>query len=215
MCPRCGRMLKGSFTARKHPVNLLRRDALLNKLVAEYEPRTTMQRATCEHLAGVLEQLESLKPGSTEHQRLVQLSQQLGEALEASRSTQAHVSNADYDALTDDQLIERTSAILCRLLEMRDEQQKGEAYVAAAVAEHAGLPGEASVTSAGEAVVPTLAPAPEPVCQYCHRKCVGPDHVAYDVLHYNDPQEIKKRDEFATRTMMRQLGKPLPDWYRE
>src|SRR5262245_64913198 len=69
-CPRCGRMLKGSFLARRHPVNLLRRDQLLAKLTAEYNPNTQRLRSMCEQYAGVLEQLETMKPGSPEHQRL-------------------------------------------------------------------------------------------------------------------------------------------------
>ena len=84
-CPRCGRVLKGAFLARKHPVNILRRQQLLDRLLADYNPSTTVLRAKCEHLAGVLEQLEVLKAGSQEHKRLVELSEQLGASLEESR----------------------------------------------------------------------------------------------------------------------------------
>src|SRR5262249_44785335 len=48
-CVRCKRFVKNSFAARKHPVNLLRRDQILKKLVADYQPTTTMLTSTCEH----------------------------------------------------------------------------------------------------------------------------------------------------------------------
>jgi hypothetical protein len=84
-CPRCNTFLKLNFAARRHPVNKLRCRQLLDQFLAEYAPTTTLGRSTCEQLAGIIEQLEVLKPGSPEHQRLVQLAQQLGETLEASR----------------------------------------------------------------------------------------------------------------------------------
>ena len=70
-----------NFGARKHPVNKLRRDALLAQLVADYQPNTTLLRSTCAHLAGTLEQLEVMKPGSPDWQRLVTVAQMLGTAL--------------------------------------------------------------------------------------------------------------------------------------
>src|SRR5258708_33505768 len=52
-CPRCARMLKGSFLARRHPVNVLRKQQILNKLVAEYRPGTQLLQSTCEQFAGI------------------------------------------------------------------------------------------------------------------------------------------------------------------
>ena len=61
----------------------------------------------------------------------------------------------------------------------------------------------------------TPVPAPQP-CPYCGlAPCVGADHSAYSALHHADPEEVKKRDERATKEMMQQFGKALPDWYRE
>src|SRR4029079_15329042 len=65
--------------------NRLRRDELAAEFVADYRPETPRLRAMCAQFAAIVEQLEVLKPGSTEHQRLVVLSQTLGDALEASR----------------------------------------------------------------------------------------------------------------------------------
>src|SRR5262245_11398277 len=46
-CPRCGRVLKNSFLARKHPVNMLRREQLLAENIAEYKPGTLHLRRAC------------------------------------------------------------------------------------------------------------------------------------------------------------------------
>jgi hypothetical protein len=61
------------------------------------------------------------------------------------------------------------------------------------------------------AVVEPQAAKPPAPCPYCQRKCVGPDHAAYEALHWGDPEEIKKRDALATAVMMKRL--PLPEWY--
>lgn len=55
---------------------------------------------------------------------------------------------------------------------------------------------------------PEPAPEPEPVCPYCHRKCVGVEHQAYSTLHWKDPIEVKKRDERATKEM--NVRRPSP-----
>ena len=42
-------------------------------------------------------------------------------------------------------------------------------------------------------------PPPAPVqCPYCHQTpCVGKNHHSYDVLHWSDPEEVKRRNEDA------------------
>jgi hypothetical protein len=207
LCPRCGRVLKHSFLARRHPINKLRKQQILEKLVADYRPSTTMLQATCEHLAGTLEQLEVLKPGSQEWQRLTQMAQQLAAALEASRASR--VKTDDLDDMTVDQLVEKTTGFLHSLLEMRDAKPTSDASPfnsSPIVAKPEALDGSESIPSP-----PTPpAPAPEPVCEYCKRTCVGVDHHAYSVLHWEDPAEIDKRAERATAEMLHQLGKPSP-----
>lgn len=99
-CPRCHCALRLNFKARRHPVNVLRRDAELAKLVARYRPHTTMVQSTCEMQAGILEQLGTLKPGSTEHDRLVKLSQQLFDVLETSLAGRESHSSRDDEGLS-------------------------------------------------------------------------------------------------------------------
>ena len=74
-CPRCGRMLRANFSARKHPVNRLRRQQLLDKFVTDYQPNTQRLQSMCEQYPASSSNSEVLKPGSPDHQRLVQLSQ--------------------------------------------------------------------------------------------------------------------------------------------
>src|SRR5688572_25380637 len=50
-CPRCQTFLRLNFYPRKHPVNVLRRDALEAERVAEYQPTTAMLRFRCWQLA--------------------------------------------------------------------------------------------------------------------------------------------------------------------
>ena len=206
-CPRCGRLLKGAFLARRHPVNILRRDQLLAKFVHDYRPDTQRLQSMCEQYAGVIEQLETLKPGSQEHKRLVELSQMLGTALEDSRSTTQVVHEAtEMDHLSVDQLIEKTAEIARDLLALRDS--------AVPHSERATHEEDAEIEGATSPPATAPEPAPEPVCQYCRRLCVGPEHSAYSVLHWNDPSEVERRRQEATKEMMRPGAGRLPEWYR-
>jgi hypothetical protein len=115
-CPRCGTFLRLNFVARKGPVNVLRRDALLAELVAEYQPRTVGTRSTCEQYAATLERLETSKPGSTEWQRLITIAQTLGAALDESqtRATRTPSNLLGIDAMPSSAL-RLTQSLLSRL----------------------------------------------------------------------------------------------------
>ncbi len=110
-----------NFARRKHPVNVLRRQQL-DKFVLDYHPNTQRLQSMCEQYAGIVEQLEVLKPGSPDHQRLVQLSQLLGTALEESRSARTPADLATINDMNIEQLIARTSAVLLQLLALRDAE---------------------------------------------------------------------------------------------
>lgn len=216
-CRRCGRVLKGAFLARRHPVNLLRRDALLAKLIADYQPNTTVLRSSCEVLAGILEQLESLKPGSQEHQRLVTLSQLLGKSLDESLAARtANAPQEDLETASTDELIGKTTAILRHLLEIRDATPAHDQR-------DAGLTVQAATPTTSEGVAPTsaLAPQPEPVCPYCRRPQAACDKLRaekpdiWGVICSSHPDVVKTRDARATAEMWQQLGQGLPRWYTE
>ena len=211
-CPKCNAFLRLNFAARKHPVNKLRRQQLLDKFVSDYRPNTQRLQSMCEQYAGVVEQLEVIKPGSPEHQRLVQLSQLLGAALEESRtatSASAGTSGVDLSGMTDDELIERTAALLQRMLEQRDLQRDGEAYIARASAEYqAKVVGSDSLPS-NFASVEKAAPAAEPICPRCQQSAIdcaamrerAPD--VFTLLHPNDPEVAEKRNADNHLLMMR------------
>jgi hypothetical protein len=148
VCPRCGRFLRQNFLARKHPVNRLRRQQLHEQLIAEYTPHTMLQRWQCEMFAGVLEQVENTRPGSSEYKRLCELSQSLGVPLEEAREKYTRMRGfskalgqepttpapsltpAETDFLAalrnpaspdTDERIQQVSAVLRQLLTARDE----------------------------------------------------------------------------------------------
>jgi hypothetical protein len=182
---------------------------LLDKLLIEYQPQTTFLRETCTELARSLVEVKTLDSGSTEWQRAWNTSLELQRVLEASRSKTIAVTDEHYAAMSTSELGEEISKLLHAVL----DQERAERERASSI-DAAGAPSAVSVEPAGEAATPTSAPAPTQ-CAYCHRTpCVGPNHFAFDALHYNDPIEIAKRDERATREMYAQIGKPFPDWYR-
>ncbi len=214
-CPRCGTFLKLNFVARRHPVNKLRWQQLLDMLVADYEPRSTLRRSMCEHLAAILEQLETMKPGGADHQRLVQLSQLLGASLEESRT----VRESGALALSlEDETTEQLEARLVRLLEAVRSARLPPLGALGGDRSPVGKTQDPAETSAetGAPAVPQAPeqPAPTSPCPYCHRSpCVGPDHQHYATLHALDPEQVQKRDAEANAVMMKMVGKPLPDWY--
>ena len=211
ICPRCHKFVKGSFAARKHPVNLLRRDVILGKLLADYQPTTTLLRSSCEMLASILEQLEVLKPGSTEHQRLVTLSKMLGETLEASRPA---AQLAAPDRITEiRRVIVRPGGAVppppaASPPRRSDEDQSG-ASISDAPDPRPAPNSDRSETSseAGSSAVHS--------CPYCgNRPCVSPTSESYRVLHWDDPVEVERRRADATATMLARIGKPHP-WLNE
>lgn len=235
-CPRCHVALRLNFKARRHPVNVLRRDAELAKLVARYHPTTTMVQSTAEMQAGILEQLSVLKPGTTEHARLVQLSQQLFEVLETSLVSRP----SDNDMRGIDQMPASALHLASDLLE---RQIAGETLTAFEEGQlsvllhashgHVSLPPDPVDVpdipayrrqADAEIVEPaSTSPAvsePEPsqseTCGYgcgsltrcAEMKATRLD--AWRVFHFLDKSEVARRDEEATRIMMQQIGKPSP-----
>jgi hypothetical protein len=227
----------GNKLASKHdgrakltPEDLATRDALMERLFRERGGRSSLDivsqlrvedYATAQIQLGKvtrrLELLGAVSEGGKKRSSLVDTYNTFSARVErlaqelppVAAGTTSRVTGVDYDALTIDQLIERSTSTLQTLLDLRDDQREGEAAVAAAT-EAAGLSVQAPTDPAGEVPVSTPMPAPEIICPYCRRKCVGPDHVAYETLHWDDPTEVKKRDKNATAVMLRQIGKPNP-----
>jgi hypothetical protein len=215
VCPRCRTFLRLNFVSRKHPINRLRKQQLLDKLIADYRPDSQRLHSACEQYAGVLEQLEVLKAGSQEHKRLVELSMLLGTMLEESRKPADAHTHDDVGEMNTDQLIEHTTEILRGLLDTRDAEQRAT-LPAAESSPFDSSPFDSSPI-ADVVTIESSQPAPEPVCPYCRRPCVGPDHDAFSVLHWDDPAEIEKRATRATdemwESMRRQaLGHWPPQW---
>ena len=121
-CPKCGRVLQQSFLARRRPVNRLRVDQIHNELAAEYRPATSIARATCRHLAMVYEQLEVTRPGSPEHQRLIQLSQSLGQELE--QLARGARTPKDFSGMSTAELIARIEDLYVKATALQEREQQ-------------------------------------------------------------------------------------------
>jgi hypothetical protein len=117
-CERCHSFLRGNFSAAKPTTNLARRRALLADLLQEFQPCSVINHSRCQHLAAAYEQLEGLRPGTSEWTRLMQTVESLSAALQASRPRETPA--PDLDELTADQLVERASALLTMATELRD-----------------------------------------------------------------------------------------------
>jgi hypothetical protein len=189
--------------------DLRRRDALLAKLVADYQPQTTLEHSSCEMLAGILEQLEVLKPGGPDHQRLVQLSQLLGESLEASRASRSPTTT-NLEDLSPDALVAKAEKTLHMAKLLRDSKR--------AIDAPAATPSYSPTESEGpepEAV----ASAPEPICQYCHLPLARCEQIKatrldnWRALHYSDPEEVERREKAATDEMFESLRRFGPYRY--
>ena len=175
--PRCGVFLRLNFVARRHPINRLRRDQLLDQFVRDYQPDTQRLRSMCEQDASVVERAETMKAGSPEYKRLVELSERPHHWKNRAPIV-SHSCPRVPCTLSDEEMLEKLLDMARQLLETRDAQ-----HIASAVAG----PVQTEVEPTPES---TSVPAPEP-CPYCHRACVWPTHFAYDVLHWDDPTEIK------------------------
>jgi hypothetical protein len=195
-CPRCHCALRLNFKARRHPVNKLRRQQLLDKFVSDYRPNTQRLQSMCEQYAGIVEQLEALKPGSPEHQRLVQLSQLLGAALEESKPA-ARTDDLDASNLTEDELVEQLEVLLVHAREIRDAkiERARPRLEADAVVDGVLLLEPGDTEQEAHATAPKPAPAEPETCKYCGKApCIGDQHPAFDVLHALDPIEQQRRD---------------------
>jgi hypothetical protein len=230
-CPRCGTFLRLNFVARRHPVNVLRRDALLADLLRQFPPANIVERSTCEHLAATLEQLETMRPGTTEWQRLVTAAQTLGAALHDPRETRASSSFPGVERMPTSALGAARDLLTRHARgETLSEFDRGRLSVLrSALHGELVLPPDPTASSMSDS--PTVAAEPDscgpteiaPVettrasdmCPYCHqRPCVGRDHHAYEALHHDDPAEVERRRQEATAVMLKTMahGSGITRW---
>lgn len=81
-----------------------------------------------------LEQLEVIKPGSTEWQRLITVAQTLGAALHTERSREPRTP-PNFAGMSTADLADRAEQLATRMREIADREAEGAAYVAKAVAD--------------------------------------------------------------------------------
>jgi hypothetical protein len=234
-CPRCHTFLRLNFYPRKHPVNVLRRDAILADLLVQFPPANVVQRAARGQLAAALERLETTKPGTTEWVRLSGVVKELSDDLCPPTPT---VTSPELPGIEDmpQSALERAEALLALLVagDTLSERQLGQldvlreamrgavtlppdpvALLSSRDVESTDEPNVSATRAAGPPSEPsaTLAPAP---CTYgcgtlarcAELKATRLD--AWRALHFLDPDEVARRDKEATAEMLFMLGKPSP-----
>ncbi len=129
-CPRCNAFLRLNFTARRHPINVLRKDALLGQLLQQFPPTNIIDRSNSEQLAVVLEQLETMRPGTADWQRLVTVAQTLATALRDAHAPTR--TSRDYGGMSVSQLAARAEQLLRVVREAVHDAEPGHSNDAAA-----------------------------------------------------------------------------------
>lgn len=185
VCPVHNIFLARNYAARKHPVNVTRRDVLYAEAVDEFQPTTMSDRAICRHLASALEALENLRPGSNEWSRLTTSAKTSVETLRA----RLPVNKPAADGITR----------VVRVIVGGDgrEHDADEYFNQDDPAESAPAPTLPATTA-----TPTAAR-----CAYCgHTPCIGTEHEHYRALHSQHPDEIARRDAEANELFLHQIG---------
>lgn len=219
MCPRCQGFLRQNFVARKHPINVLRRDQLYMEAVEEYRPITLELRDACRYIANVKERLETVRDGTPEHQRLMAMWTELSTLLRTARAVTPAQAATSVD-MTDAQLEARAVRLLDMVRSMRLPPMP--------VGADSRLPDVTGATDEGFVIelepgdegydeeTTTVVPAPEltcapAVCEYCHQavtrcaelKALGDER--WDILHAHDPDVVRKKAEAYTAEMYESL----------
>ena len=200
-CPTCRSFLKGSTVARKNPLNVAKRDAILADLIAEYKPTTTMETATCEHLAATLERLSSLRPGSTDWQRLMNASQTLSAALRSTAPTETPTAFENYTLA---QLVTRAEQLLAEARRCATKPREAP-FVPPPPAPRAPSPYDPPVDT-DVATTPQCAYGCGPLEHCAKVKATNPE--AWAAIHFNDPGEVERRRKDNFKIMMRTVKNP-------
>jgi hypothetical protein len=195
VCPRCRTFLRLNFVSRRHPVNKLRVEQHLEELIAEFRPSTTTARRTCEHLAGIYEQLEGLKPGSTEWGRLVTMAQTLATTLEGARVTPIPT-DLSASLSTPAKIVARLEHLLAQAKALRDYRPpvSDEPETVLEVFKRTSAP--------ARALKPTPSAAPSLRCPYCNDLLSRCDDILQRDSYGSSPWESQHMDHPQVRAKL-------------
>jgi hypothetical protein len=185
-CSVCHCFVKNSHGAKKHPINVQRCEKYYAELVAEYQPDSLYLRDTCNKLAKTKERLEHARDGSPEWKGLSAERKDLYEVLNAAR--RARLVDEPKEILTIRRVLVRGDGVEAPIPQYgpSDKQER------------------TLETTARESTTPT-------VCRYCDKTTAACDELkesrpeAWRALHFLDPEEVKRRDQLATREMHESL----------
>ncbi len=208
-CVVCGRATLGSRLGATRPINPQRVDRLYEEALAEYNPATLELKDACRYLAEVKERLDSVRRGAPEHQRLMAMWTDLSTQLRQARGTTPRASDASYDALSDEQLVERLEeTALAARASLTLKQQ------------HASIAPAPEHTAEAAAIAPAPEPAPPALCEHCRKPETACKEMQAErleiwrAIHSMHPEEVERRNQEATATMFRTMahGSGITRW---
>lgn len=211
-CPHCETFLPANTASHRDPQQESRQEATLARLLREYTPQSESERAQCSVLAAVIAKLETARPETQQHERLVRTLNTVSAALNDARQKRADQPPQDLTKTPTQDLRGR----LRELLALAGDVQAAEAARAEAAA-----PAPAAPTSHPGAN--GAAPGPEPdsadalqaaICPFCYRsaeECVAMKETRIDTwraLHSTREDEVERRRQESTAEMLLMLGQP-------
>jgi len=179
----------------------------MNETVMKF--RTMLQRALSE-----AEAAGDLKAVMDIGKALIPLEQSIAEE---EREAASHDPHSDVDEMDAEQCEAEALRLAAMARELRREPRKATTpFDSSPVVLPAPPSAEPLVTSTHTTEPATTEPVPAPLCKYCHqplKRCAEIKESrldAWQALHWNDPSEVKRRDDYATAVMMKQVGKRSP-----
>jgi hypothetical protein len=209
-CPTCKTFVAGNRSRRTDSADRKALNRILAGLRRDYQPKTEPEHAQRRALASVIAKLELVRVGGNEHQRLVNLLEDLKGTLDESRAARVQPPESDLSKLTAEQLRQRALDLAAQFEVMqRSDVEQAERIAAQHREEEAAVLRRAPTAPSPE---PKAAPEIEPECPRFKKSlsdCTTMREKSLDLwrtLHYNDPAEVKRRREHATAVMMRAIA---------
>jgi hypothetical protein len=236
LCPVCRKIRAGAKLGKQVVTKIQYRAAQFDELIAEFPPTNVIERNNIADLADLRAELkyDSVR-GSIEWQRRAQEARALAQTIFDARpkrpTTDASQGNASLE-----QVIKRHNQVGQAIHELQEQERIAAAYVPQATQyEQAQAASQSATAPATPTPQPAAAAAePEPKCPYCYNRTLAACNelrakLEYDLEHAvqgnsdltgtatralnswrfehrNDPEEIARKDRYATAVMYKQIG---------
>jgi hypothetical protein len=214
-CPTCKTFVVGNRSRSGDSPDLKLRARILAALLREYEPRTEPEQAQCRALANVIVKMEHVRVGGNEYGRLVSMLKDLKATLDDARASRQQPAEA-LPAMSPEQMLDVVDHLRDQIIATLEHDIAQAKQLEADRRAEA----EAAIAKAQDPPAPSPpASSTEPTCPYCKEPvehCRSMRETRLDnwrALHRDDPHEIKRRDEAATKEMYESLRRYGPARY--